>query len=429
MPLKDTTPKNRVVILGAGSAGISLALALKRASNQMMEVTLVDRKSYHTVLPFIYQVVTGSVSPGHISFPVRKILRKRGRVEAVRFRQGDVLEVDVGRKTVITDRGELEWDYLVVALGSTTNFFGMTDIQENAIPFRSLSDGIDIHNRIQENYEAALSEEDEQRRSELLTFVVIGGGPTGVELSASIRELASKVLAKEYPSLKSFVRIILIEAQDRVLAGMKDSTRELAMSRLRSRDVEIMLNTRIAKAWPGGVQTAAGDTIPTRTVIWSAGIKPVPAVEALPFVKARDGRILVNEYLQVPEWTAVYAIGDCAYLEQEDGAKPYPPTFQVAVRQGPVCARNIGNAIKGKPQRPFRRKFVGQLFYIDRNAAVAELLGLVFDGYIAGFMRRTLFIGMLFSYGGLLVGSKNKVSAAIEWVFAYFYDRNTAKIE
>ena len=133
--------------------------------------------------------------------------------------------------------------------------------------------------------------------------------------------------------------------------------------------------------------------------------------------------------MQVPESTTVYAIGDCAYLEQETGSRPYPPTFQVAVRQGPVCARNIVNAIKGKSQRPFQRRFVGQLFYIDRNAAVAELLGFVFDGYIAGFMRRALFIGMLFSYAGLLIGFKSKLSAAIEWVSSYFYARNTDRIE
>jgi NADH dehydrogenase len=429
MASRDSTAKHRIVILGAGSAGISTAMALNRASNRGIEITLVDRKSYHTILPFIYQVVTGSVTPGQISFPVRQVLKKRGRIEAVRFRQGDVLEVDIAKRKVVTDKEELKWDYLVVALGSTTNFFGMVDIQENAIPFRSLRDGIDIHNRILENYEAALSEEDEQQQRELLTFMVIGGGPTGVELSASIRELASKVLAKEYPSLKLFVRVILIEAQDSVLAGMKDRTRELAMAQLRSRGVEIMLNTRIASAWSGGVRTANGDTIPTRTIIWSAGIKPVPAVDMLPFAKARDGRILVNQYLQVPDSTGVYVIGDCAYLEQEKGSKPYPPTFQVAVRQGSACARNIVNAIKGKHQYPFRRRFVGQLFYIDRNAAVAELLGFVFDGFIAGFMRRILFIGMLFSYGGLLVGLKRKLSAVIEWVFAYFYDRNTARIE
>ncbi|TET18183.1 MAG: NAD(P)/FAD-dependent oxidoreductase, partial [Dehalococcoidia bacterium] len=427
----NTGPQKRVVILGAGSAGISAALALKKASAKVpqVEVTLVDQKNYHFILPMTYQIVTGSVAPSHISFPVRKLLRQRGGARRVNFRQAQVQAVDVETKKVITDEGELGWDYLVVALGSTTNFFGMDDVAETAVPFRSLVDGINIHNRILDSYEAAVSGEDEQGRREPLTFVVVGGGPTGVELAASIRELASKVLAKDYPSLTPLVRVLLIEAQETVLPGMKAKTQELAIARLRSRGVEVMLKTRISKAWPGGVHTSDGDTIPTRTVIWCAGIKPIPVVDSLPFAKAKDGRILVNQYLQVVESPGVYAIGDCAYLEQEDGSGPYPPTFQVAFRQGRVCARNVLNAIKGKPQRPYRSKFVGQIFYVDRNTAVAELFGHVFDGFIAGMMRRGLFIGMLFSYGGLLTGLKSKLSAALDWTFAYFYNRNTARLE
>ena len=431
MSEQQPAAQKRVVILGAGSAGVSVALALKKASRKApgIEVTLVDQKNYHSILPLTYQVVTGSVAPSHISFPIHKLLRKRRGAGAVRFRQGRVQAVDVEGKTVITDEGEVEWDYLVVALGSTTNFFGMSDVEEIALSFRSLRDGIDIHNRILDSYEAALSQEDEQRRRELATFVIVGGGPTGVELAASIQEFAGKVLVKDYPSLTPLVRVILVEAQDTVLPGMKAKTRELVMARLRSRGVEIMLKTRISKSWLGGVQTSDGDTIPTRTIIWTAGIKPVPVVESLPFEKARDGRILVNQYLQVPGAPEVYAIGDCAYLEQEKGQGPYPPTFQVAFRQGRVCARNVLNVIKGKPQRPYRSKFLGQIFYVDRNAAVAELFGLVFNGFLAGVMRRGLFIAMLVAYGGLLTGLKSKLSATLDWTFAYFYNRNTARLE
>lgn len=431
MAWQQPASKKRVVILGAGSAGVSVALGLKRAAARVLglEVTLVDQKNYHTVLPMVYQVVTGSVAPSHVSFPVRKLYRKRRGADGVEFRRGNVQGVDVERKKVITDAGDLEWDYLVVALGSTTNFFGMSEIEETALPFRSLRDGVNIHNRIVDNYEAALSDQDEQRRRELLTFVIVGGGPTGVELAASIREFTDKVLAKGYPSLTPFVRVILVEAQESVLSGMKAKTRELASTRLRSRGVEVMLKTRISKAWLGGVQTSDGDTIATRTIVWSAGIKPVAVVESLPFNKAKDGRILVNPYLQVPDSPGVYALGDCAYLEQEDGLGPYPPTFQVAFRQGRVCAKNILNIMKGKPQRRYRAKFLGQIFYIDRNTAVAELFGLIFDGYIAGMLRRGLFFGMLLSYGGLLTGLKSKLSAALDWAFAYFYNRNTANLE
>jgi NADH dehydrogenase len=330
---------------------------------------------------------------------------------------------------LVIDAGDIRWDYLVVALGSATNYFGMSDIESIALPFRSVKDGIEIHNRIIENYEAAVAVESEQRQRELLTFVVIGGGPTGVELSAQIREFTDKILAKWYPAVAPFTRVVLVEAQNTVLATMKSRTQKLAIAKLRARGVELRLGTRITKAWPGGVQTSDGDTIAASTVIWTAGIKPVSEVATMPFEKAKDGRILVDEHLKVPGFDQVYALGDCAYLEQRKGSGPYPPTFQVAFRQGRVCARNITKAIKGKPQGRYGYSFLGQVYYVDRNVAVAELFGLVFDGYLAGMIRRALFLGMLISYGGFRTGFRSKVGAAVDWAFAYFYRRNTARIE
>jgi len=421
----------RIVILGAGSAGISTALTLKKMvrNSPWTEIVLLDRSNYHAVLPLLYQVVTGSVAPPHISFPLRKLFMKRGSSEAIAFRQSRIKGIDAQKKIVITDEGELTWDYLVIALGSTTNFFGMSDVEEVALTFRSMKDGIAIHNRIVDNYEKALWTEDEQAKRALLTFVIVGGGPTGVELAAHVREFADKVEAKQYPSLSKFARVILMEGQDSLLTGMNSKTRELAVSRLKSNKVDIMLKTRLVKAWQSGVQTADGETISTQAVIWCAGIKPVSIVKTLPFDKARDGRIIINNYLQVPGASGVYALGDCAYLEQANGVGPYPPTFQVAYRQGGACARNIINAIKGEPLHPYNAKFLGQVFYVNRNTAIAQLFGLVFDGYPAGMIRRTLFIGMLIYYGGIFTGLKNKLSAALDWLFAYFYNRNTAHLE
>src|SRR4030042_3232699 len=233
MAMQQLPPKKRVVILGAGTAGISTARVLKNASSSMpgIEVTLVDQKNYHTVLPLVYQVVTGSVAPGHISFPVRKLLGKQNKAEAVHFRQARVQAVDVEGRIVVTDDGELGWDYLGLAMGSIANFFGMTDVEQVALPFRSLKDSVNLHNRILDNCEAAMWARDEERQRELLTFVVVGGGPTGVELAAHIQEFISKVLMKEYPSLMHLVRVILVEAQDTVLGGMKVKARELAPAR------------------------------------------------------------------------------------------------------------------------------------------------------------------------------------------------------
>jgi NADH dehydrogenase len=422
--------KKRMLVLGAGAAGIGVALELKKASAGApgLEVTLVDQRDYHHPLPFIYQVVSGSVEPSYISFPLHSLLRRRGAAGLVKFRQSRVQDIDVQRKVVSTDDGELEWDYLVVALGSTTNFFGMADVEENSLSFKSLSDAVNVHNHILDNYEAALWEEDEQRQRELLTFVVVGGGPTGIELVAAIQDFVGKVLIRNYPSLTAQVRVLLVEAQDALLSGLGAKVSELAISRLRSRGIEVLLKTRITKVWSGGIQTADGQTILTRTVIWVAGVKPVAVVGALPFNKARDGRIMVNQYLEVPESPGVYVLGDCAYLLQEHGSVPYPPTQQVAERQGPACARNIVRIIRGQDQRPFRYKFKGQLIYMGRNLAVAQVWNRVFDGFFAGLLRRVFYLWIFVSYLGLPTEFRRKLDAVRNWIPAYFYHRNTARL-
>jgi len=423
--------KKRVLILGAGTAGISAVLELKKASagTPGLEVTLVDQRDYHHPLPFIWHVVSGSVKPSHISFPLHALLKRRGAVGSVKFKQSRVQSIDVGRKVVSTDDGELGWDYLVVALGSTTNFFGMANVEENSLSLKSLRDAVSIHNHILDNYAAALREEDEQRQRELLTFVVVGGGPTGIELVSAIQDFVRKALIRDYPSLMSQTRVLLVEAQDALLSGMKAKMSELAISRLRSRGIEILLKTRITKVWSGGIQTADGQTIPTDTVIWVAGVKPVAVVESLPFDKAKGGRIMVNQYLEVPESPGVYVLGDCAYLLQEPGSVPYPPTHQVAGRQGPACARNIICTIQGKDQQAFRYKFKGQLIYMGRNLALAQLGDRVFDGFAAALLRRVYYLWVFISYLGLPTEFRRKLGAVRGWIPAYFYHRNTAHLD
>jgi NADH dehydrogenase len=423
--------KKRVLILGAGAAGLGVALELKKASAVVpgLEVTLVDQRNYHHPLPFIWQVMSGSVEPNHISFPLHALLRRRGAEGLVKFRQSRVQGIDVDKKVVSTDTGKLEWDYLVVALGSTTNFFGMAEVEENSLSFKSLSDAVNIHNRILDHYEAALRERNEERQRELLTFVVVGGGPTGIELAAAIQDFVRKALVRDYPSLMSQTRVLLVEAQDALLSGMKAKMSELAISRMRSRGIEVLLKTRISKAWSAGVQTADGQTIPTRTVIWVAGVKPVDVVESLPFEKAKGGRIVVNQYMEVPESPGVYVLGDCAYLLQENGSVPYPPTQQVAMRQGPACARNIVRAMRGQDQLPFRYQFKGQVIYMGRNLVLAQLGDRVFDGFAAALVRRVYYLWIFISYFGLPTGFRRKLAAVCGWIPAYFYHRNTAHLE
>jgi len=420
-----------VLILGAGAAGISAALELKKASagTPGLEVTLVDQWGYHLLLPFVWQVVSGSIEPCHISFPLHALLRKGGAAGPVKFKQSRVQGIDVEKKVVSSDDGELKWDYLVVALGSTTNFFGMADVEKNSLVLKSLNDAVNIHNHILDNYEEALREGDEQRRRELLTFAVVGGGPTGIELAAAIQDFVRKVLVRNYPSLTPQVRVLLVEAQDALLSGMKAKMSELAISRLRSRGIEILLKTRITKVLSGGIQTADGQTIPTRTVIWVAGVKPVAVVESLPFEKAKGGRIVVNQYLEVPESPGVYVLGDCAYSLQENGSVPYPPTQQVAGRQGPACVRNIICTMRGQDQLPFRYKFKGQVIYMGRNLVLAQLGDRIFDGFAAVLVRRLYYLWVVISYLGLPTEFRRKMGAICSWIPAYFYRRNTAHLE
>jgi NADH dehydrogenase len=422
--------KKRVLILGAGAAGIATALELRNAAPGVpgLEVTLVDQRDYHCFLPFIWQVVSGSVEPSHISFPLHTLLSKGGATGPVKFKQGRVQSIDVDRKIVSTDDEELGWDYLVVALGSTTNFFGIANAEENSLSLRSLKAAVNIHNHILDSYEAALREGDEQRRRELLTFVVVGGGPTGVELVATIQDFVRKVLIRVYPSLISQTRVLLVEAQDALLSGLKTKVSKLAINRLWSRGIVVLLKARIAKVSPAGIQTVDGQTIPTRTVIWVAGVKPVPLVESLPFNKAKDGRIIVNQYLEVVESPGVYILGDCAYLLQEHGSVPYPATQQVAMRQGPACARNIIRTIRGQRQRPFRYKFKGQVVYVGRNLTVAQVWNYVFDGFVAALLRRVYYLWVFISYFGLATEFRRKLGAVRDWVTAYFYHRNTGRL-
>lgn len=430
MEPQQTTSTKKVLILGAGSAGLSASIEFNRIINKYpIEITVVDQKNYHFYRPLLYQVVTGSIPHTHATFPLHRLLMNKRSAKEIKFRQGWISSIDIESRKVTIDSEESEWDYLIVALGCTTNFFNMSVLEANAMPFRSLKDGIDLHNRIVDNFVAALIHDDEQRQRELLTFVVIGGGPTGVELAASIQEFIQRALKQEYPSLTAVARVILIEAQGAVLSAMKNEIGELAINKLRSRGVDVMLNTRVSKAWPTGLETFDGRVIPTCTIVWSAGVKPVPIVESLPFEKAGDGRIITNEYFEVPGFNGIYAIGDCAYVLRPDGSGPYPATHQVAVRQGPVCTRNIMNIIKGKSQRPFRYRFIGQVMYVDRNTSVAQVLGHVFDGCLAAIGRRLVFVWILITYPRLLNRLDRKLSTFLEWIFAYFYRRNTAHIE
>lgn len=416
-------PSKRVLILGAGSAGLGAALALERhAGAAGLEVTLLDQHNYHLFLPLLYQVATGGVDQGHICFPVRSLLRQGGTAGPVRFRQSEVREIDLDKRRVITDGGELGWDYLVVALGSTTSYFGLANMERMAFPLKTLKDGRGIHNRILDCHEMALHEPDEGRRQALLTFLIVGGGATGVELAASVQEFLRKVLVRDFPSLAPHARVVLVEARDRLLWGMRAEMAELALKRLLSQGAEVRLKTRIAGVQLEGAETGDGIIIPTRTIIWVAGVRPVPVVERLGLDRAKDGRFLISGSLEAVGLRGVYILGDCAYLSQEPRGEPYPPTGQIAVRQGLACARNILNAATGKPQEPFQYKYKGELISLGRNVAVAQIGNRAFDSLPAWILWRIYYLAKL-------TGFRSKLNVALDWSFAYFYRHDTARLE
>ena len=420
-----------MLILGAGAAGIGAALELRKASARIpgLEVTLVDQRDYHHPLPFIWHVVSGSLEPGQITFPLRALLGGGGVGGTFEFRRGRVQSIDVDRKVASIADDELRWDYLVVALGSTTNYFGMAEVERHSLGFRSLPDAIRIHDLMLDNYEAALGEVDEERQRALLTFVVVGGGPSGIELAAAMQDFLAGALARKYPSLAPMARLFIVEAQETLLSGFGAKVSELSGRGLRARGIHVLLGTRITGVWPGGLETADGQTIPARTVIWAAGVKPVEVVASLPLEKARDGRVLVNQFLQVPGVPGVYVIGDCAYLLQAGSSRPYPPTQQVAGRQGPACARNIIRVMQGREQQAFRYRFKGQVVYMGRNLAVAQLGSRVFDGFAAALLRRVVYLWTFVSYLGLRTEFKRKLGAVRSWIPAYFYRRNTDRLQ
>ena len=330
--------------------------------------------------------------------------------------------IDLEAKKLITDDGDLSYDYLVLAPGSTTNFYNQKDAEEHALPLKTLRDGIAIHNRIIDAYEGAMLENDIQRRLEWLTFVVVGGGATGVELTASLQDFVSHALARDYPQIKpSEVRVVQIEAGGQFLSGLSPALAKEAWHKLTSRGVEIRLDTAIRQVNAHQVITSQGEVIPTRTTIWLAGVKPPALIEALPLAKAKDGRLVVSNYLEVSQYPEVYVVGDCAFFAAEGGG-PLPPKGQVAVPEGRAAGRDIIRRLQGRPRQPFQFSPQIELVYLGRNAAVAQLWGQDFGGFPASLLWRTIYLTKL-------AGFRNKLSVALDWSFTYFSHRSTARLE
>lgn len=400
----------RVVIIGAGFAGLWAARQLARAS---VDVLLVDRYNYHTFLPLLYQVAAAELEPEEIAYPVRSILR---RLPAVQFLMAEVRGLDLTTHVVETTEGTVPYDFLIIAAGSTSHFFDVDGAGEYAFPLKTLEQAVVLRSHVLICFERAVHEADAERRRRALTFTIVGGGPTGVEFAGALAELVRGPLARDYPALDlREVRVVVVELMDTLLPGLPQRLCEYALARLRYMGVEVILGGRVRSVTPQALGLQDGSAIPTDTVVWTAGVRSVPAEDAWALPLTRGGRIQVLPTLQCPGHPDVYAAGDAAYLELD--GRSLPMIAPAAIQQGVAAARNIRRQLRGVPPAPFRYRDRGTLVTIGRNAAVADVGGRA----VTGFPAWVLWLGVHLVN---LIGFRNRLFVLVNWAWDYlFFER------
>jgi NADH dehydrogenase len=411
--------KQRILILGGGFGGLYAALEMEKglARDPEVEVTLVNRDNFFLFTPMLHEVAASDLDITNIVNPLRKMLRH------VKFFQGNVERIDMAAKRVIVSHGiedfhphELNYDHLLLALGSITNFFNLRGLKERALTMKTLGDAIYLRNRLIQHLEEADFECCPAVREPLLTFVVAGGGFAGVETIAGINDFLRDAL-RFYPHLREeMLRVVLVEFAPAILPELGEKLGSYARKKLAERKVEFRLNTKVMGMSDDGIELSDGTTIKTKTLIWTAGTSPNPLLESLPCKKER-GRILVNEYMEVPDWPGVWALGDCAVVPDRKAGKPYPPTAQHALRQGKVLAQNIEAAIRGGSKRPFVFSTIGQLAAIGRRTGVARIMGINFSGFIAWLLWRTIYLSKLPRF-------EKKVRVALDWALDLLFSKD-----
>jgi NADH dehydrogenase len=409
----EATNLKRLVIIGGGFAGLSLAKNLRKAP---LQIVLIDRNNYHTFQPLLYQVSTGGLEPDSIAYPIRKTLK---RLQNFHFRWAEVERVDPEGKVVHTSIGALSYDYLVLAMGTRTNFFGNKGIQENAMPMKNVPQALNIRSLMLQNFEMADDCESAAERMSLMNISIIGAGPTGVELAGAFAELKRHVFPKDYRHLNiAEMEIHLYEGSDRVLAGMSEHASEKAHSFLDSLGVTIHLHT-LVQGYDGELLTMDnGDTVQTRNCIWTAGVTGA-SLDGFKNegVLDKGNRYTVNPYSQVQGYESVFAIGDVAKMVIGEYAKGHPQVAQPAIQQGEHLAENLQRHLSGKPMKPFHYRDKGTMATIGRNKAVVDLHKIHFAGFFAWFIW--MFIHLMF-----LVGFRNKMVVFLNWTYNYInYDK------
>jgi NADH:ubiquinone reductase (H+-translocating) len=396
-----------VVIIGGGFGGLKAARSLRRAA---VEVTILDRRNHHVFQPLLYQVAMAVLSPGDIASPIRWILRNQRNVEVL---LGDVDRVDPAREVVhLVDGAEFGYDYLIVAAGATHAYFGHDDWRPDAPGLKTLEDALEMRRRVLLAFERAERESDPARRRALLTFVIVGGGPTGVELAGALAEIARLSLYKNFRHIDpTSARILLLEGGPTVLSAFPEDLRAAAHRDLERLGVDVRTGTLVTRIGPGLVQVGE-ERIEADTVLWAAGVAASPLGVSLGAPVDRVGRVLIQPDLTIPGHPDVFVIGDLASLAGPDG-RPLPGVAQVAMQMGVHAARNIVRATEGQPLRPFIYRNLGDMATIGRASAVANLPGMRLKGWIG-------WLAWLFVHILNLIGFRNRLVVMVQWIWSYF---------
>jgi NADH dehydrogenase len=412
MPHVPGTP--HIVIIGGGFGGLDAARAFRGAA---VRVTVLDRHNYHLFQPLLYQVATASLSPADVASPIRWVLRRQKNVEVL---LAHALEIDVAARTVAVDRGDsVTYDYLILATGASHTYFGHAEWAERAPGLKTLDDALEMRRRVLLAFEAAERETDPAAQRRLLTFVIIGGGPTGVELAGALAEIARQSLRHDFRRIRpESARILLLEGGPHLLGAFPERLRDAARASLTRLGVEVRTGTNVTDVNTDGVR-AGGEHIPAQTVLWAAGVAASPLAKSLGVPLDRVGRVLTAPTLTIPGHPEIFVVGDLCALQQD--GQWLPGVAQVAMQGGAHAARNVLRAIRGEPLEPFRYRDYGIMATIGRGAAV----GLVFGSQITGLFG---WLFWLFLHIFWLIGFRNRIAVITEWAWAYVTFQRRARL-
>lgn len=411
-PNIPATHKKRVIIIGGGFGGLTLANQLKKSPFQLV---LLDRTNYHQFQPLLYQVATAGLNPGSIAFPFRKDFR---HFTDFHFRMTEVKQIYPQENKVETGIGFISYDYLVIAAGTDTNYYGMENIRRYALPMKSVTEAMALRNRLLLNFETALTTDDAEKRHRLLNIVVVGGGATGVEISGTLSEMKRYILQKDYPELASGeLNIYLIEGTPRLLGSMSEESSAKALGFLKKMGVEVLTSTKVSDYRDNQIILGNGETIPSDTVIWVSGVTANHFQGIPPEITGRGGRIDVDESNRVKGMENVFAIGDICLQTEPDYPNGHPQVAQVAIQQAKQLASNLLRLSNGDLPKPFHYHNKGNLATVGRNRAIAELPHLKSQGVFAWFLWMAVHLRSI-------LGVRNRLEILLNWIWNYLtYDQ------